>query len=179
MSSPLWSNIFGIPREKRALIEVLATLPAFEGLSTNEVAQVERGIHERRFKAGETVFDEGMPGAGMYIVREGEVVIRKMIGESHEVDLAVVREKSFFGEMALIDEMPRSASAIARTEAILYAFCKPDLENLLERNPHLAAKILNNVARMVCKRLVKTNDLVESLKQQLVTAGIQPDESSN
>ena len=77
MSNPLWANIFGIPREKRALIEVLGTLPAFEGLSTNEIAQVERGIHERRFKAGEIIFDENMPGAGMYIVREGEVPCRR------------------------------------------------------------------------------------------------------
>lgn len=167
MSNPLWANIFGIPREKRALIEVLGTLPAFEGLSPNEIAQVERGIHERRFKAGEIVFDENLPGAGMYIVRQGEVVISKQLADGRVLELAVVAEKSFFGEMALIDEMPRSATATARGETVLYAFCKPDLENLLDRNPRLAAKIVNNVAAMVCKRLVKSNEQLERLEARL------------
>jgi CRP-like cAMP-binding protein len=149
------------------MVELLATLPAFEGLSANEILQVERRLHTRTYRAGEVVFEEGMPGAGMYIVKDGEVVIRKRIGEDRSVDLATVHDRSFFGEMALIDEMPRSASATAVRDTVMLALGKPDLESLTEQNPRLAAKIIGNIARLICRRLVKANDNLETLQVEL------------
>ncbi len=165
----VWGNIFGSPREKKVIIETLGQLPAFEGLSKNDLAQVERVTHERRYKAGEPVFDEKMPGAGMYIVLSGEVVIEKLIGDDNKIELATVGEKCFFGELALIDEMPRSAGARAKIDSVLLAFCKPDLENLLEHNPGLAARIVRNVAKMICRRLVETNNRMEALETRIST----------
>jgi CRP-like cAMP-binding protein len=149
------------------MVELLRTLPAFEGLSANELLQIERRLHLRHYRADEVVFEEGMPGAGMYIVKEGEVVIRKRIGDGDIVDLAVVKERSFFGELALIDEMPRSASAHTARETVMLALGKPDLENLTEQNPKLAMKVLGNIARLVCKRLVRANENLETLQTEL------------
>ena len=128
---------------------------------------IERVIHQRRYNAGESIFGEDMLGAGMYIVKEGEVAITKKIKGDKEIELAVIGERNFFGEMALIDEMPRSASAIAKKDTILFAFCKPDLENIMERNPKVAAAIITNIARLVCKRLVQSNENREALEKNM------------
>lgn len=167
MDNPIWSYIFGPPKEKKAIIDLLGSLPAFEGLSANELAQVDRSIHQRRYAAGEMVFGEGMPGAGMYIVKEGEVVIRKAIDDRKSIELAVVGERNFFGELALIDEMPRSAGAVATKETALLALGKPDLEAIMERNPRLGAKIISNIAQLICKRLVKANENLEIVQNRL------------
>ncbi len=168
MENPVWSCFFSIPKEKKETIELMKSLPAFEGLSTRELVQVERVIHQRRYSFGEVVFDEDMPGAGMYIIKEGEVVIKKKIEDEKSIELAVIKERNFFGELALIDEMPRSASAITSKDTILFAFCKPDLENVRERNPRVAVKIISNIARLICKRLVKANENLEILEKKLI-----------
>ncbi len=163
MDNPIWTYIFGLPKEKQTVVELMKSLPAFEGLNQRELVAVERIIHQRRYGIGEVVFGENMPGAGMYIIKSGAVAIRKKISDADEIELAVIEENNFFGEMALIDEMPRSASAVAVKETILFALCKPDLENILDRNPKVAARIIINIARLICKRLVKANDNLEAL----------------
>lgn len=167
MDNPIWSYIFKAPKEKRAAIELLQSLPAFEGLGVKDLVQIERIIHQRSYRAGEVVFDEDMPGAGMYIITDGEVVVKKRIDVHRTIDLAVIKERHFFGEVALIDEIPRSASVVAVKDTVLLAFCKPDLENIIERNPKVALKIINNIARLICKRLVKANENLEIMQRKL------------
>jgi len=167
VESPLWGYVFGPPKEKRAMVELLRSLPVFDGLSTNELLQIDRTLHERRYAAGEIVFDEGMPGAGLYIVHSGEVSIRKRIEDSGSIVLTVIRERSFFGEMALLDEMPRSAGAVADKNTVLLALCQPDLDKLRDRNPKLALKVISNISKLVCRRLVRTNEALEALQGKL------------
>ncbi|MCK4448175.1 MAG: cyclic nucleotide-binding domain-containing protein, partial [Candidatus Marinimicrobia bacterium] len=66
----------------------------------------------------------------------------------------------FFGELSLLDEEVRSASAIAKDHSTLLGFLRPDLFSLLERNPELGNKILLNLARVIGARLRKTNELL-------------------
>ena len=75
--------------------------------------------------------------------------------------------------MALLVEMPRSATAVANIDSLLLAFCKPDFEKLIERNPRLGVKIMSNLSRMISQRLVKTNETLESLQNEVnrLTAG--------
>ena len=86
MDNPIWAYVFGPPKEKRAMVKLLQSLPAFEGLTLRELVAIERIIHQRCYRAGEMIFGEDVPGAGMYIVKEGEVVIKKRIGDDKEVD---------------------------------------------------------------------------------------------
>jgi CRP/FNR family cyclic AMP-dependent transcriptional regulator len=165
--NPIWSYFFGPPTEKKDMVELLRSLPVFEGLSTNELLVVDRMLHQRRYSVHEVVFEEDMPGAGLYIIKEGEIVIKKHIEGGEDVVLAVVKERSFFGEMALLEEMPRSAGAFAQKESILLALSKPDLESLNDRNPKLTLKIVNNIAALMCKRLVKANENLELLQNKI------------
>ena len=142
-------------------------LPVFESLTTGELVQIERVLHERHYTPGEVVFNEGEPGAGLYLIKKGEISIRKKIMGSDDLQLALIPERSFFGELALLDEMPRSASAIAVTQSILYGFSKPDLEHLLERNQRLGIKIIMNLSKLVSRRLVKSNENLELVQAEL------------
>ena len=122
MDNPIWSYFFRPPQEKMANIELMKELPVFESLTTGELVQIERVLHERQYSPDEVVFNEGEPGAGLYIIKKGEIAIRKKITGGDDIQLAIIPERSFFGELALLDEIPRSASACAVTQSILYGF---------------------------------------------------------
>jgi len=166
MENPIWSQI-RLPKKNSNILDVLEVIPAFDGLSRNELKLVGRLLHERRYKKGEIVFNEGEPGAGMYIVIAGEVAITRKMGGTAEVSLAVIKERSFFGELALLDEIPRSASALATVDTVLFGFSKPSLESLCSRNPRLGIKILSNLSRLLCRRLVNSNEAMEKLQDSL------------
>lgn len=166
MKNPLWDNVFGPPKDKRATIDLMQSLPPFIGLSTRELVQVERSIHERHYKVDEIVFDEDMLGAGLYIIKEGTVVIEKKISDDNFMTLATLEDNNFFGEIGLLDEIPRTARARVLKETTLFAFCKPDLENLIDRNPRCALVIINNIGALISKRLIKTNEFLETLTKE-------------
>jgi CRP/FNR family cyclic AMP-dependent transcriptional regulator len=167
MDNPIWSYFFRPPQEKMANIELMKELPVFESLTNGELVQIERVLHERHYSPGEVVFNEGEPGAGLYIIKKGDISIRKKIEGGEDIQLAVIPERSFFGELALLDEIPRSASAHVVTQAILYGFSKPDLEHLLERNSRLAIKIILNLSKLVSRRLIKSNENLELVQAEL------------
>jgi CRP/FNR family cyclic AMP-dependent transcriptional regulator len=175
MDNPIWSYFFHPPKEKKATIDLLKSLPVFDKLSIRELVQVERVLHERKYSPGETVFNEGEPGAGMYIVKKGEVTITHKTKDNVDFQLALIAERSFFGELALLEEMPRSATARAVVESVLYGFSKPDLENLLERNHNIGIKILLNLSRLLSRRLLKANENLESMQNELISLKIRSD----
>lgn len=177
MINPLWSYIFGPPKDRRTLLELLKTLPVFDGLTERDLIQVCRNLHLRNYRADELVFKEGEPGAGMYIIKSGEVIITKKLTADNEVQLAVIKEGNFFGELALLDETPRTASAHPSRDTVLLGFCKPDLDNIFERNPRLGIAILNNISRLVCRRLVAANELIRIQGEKLHAAGLSQGES--
>jgi len=165
----IWSTIVGPPKEKKAMVELLRSLIVFDGLSNNDLILIDRTLHLRTYQAGDIVFEEEMPGAGLYIIKEGEITIKKNIEGGSQINLAVIPSRSFFGELALVDEMPRSASAVASKESTLLAFGKPDLEKVKDRNPVLALKIISNISRLIAQRLVKANENIESLQKKINT----------
>lgn len=100
----------------------------------------------RSFAAGETVFSEREPGAVMYVVKEGEVDIR-VRGKTVET----VGPGGIIGEMALIDQQPRSATAVARTACQLVPINEERFQFLVQQTPYFALDVM----RMVVQRLRK------------------------
>jgi CRP/FNR family transcriptional regulator, cyclic AMP receptor protein len=173
VENPVWSFV-NLPKKSSNVLDVLAMLPAFDGLSRKDLKLVERMLHERRYRKDEIVFNEGEPGAGMYIVITGEVEIMRKTRDGAGLSLAVIRERSFFGELALLDEIPRSASAVAIADSVLFGFSKPSLESLCSRNPRLGIKILSNLSRLVCRRLLKSNEVMEKIQSSLSLKAAEP-----
>ena len=164
----LWKNLFSqrIIRQETTE-EVLSKVPAFSNLSARELKEVATIVHKREYRTGEPVFYQGDPGLGMYIVQDGEVSITILGKDGNERELATLNDGDFFGELALLDESPRSANAICKTEFTLIGFFRPDLFELIEKKNTLGIKIVLKLAEIVAQRLRQTDKELSKLKSQL------------
>lgn len=153
----LWAPVQVGEKRKPDVLEALREVPLFQGLSTGELKKLSRLLHARTYQAGEVIFREGDPGAGMYLVQQGEVAIVIRLADGGERQLACLSERQFFGEMALLEDAPRSASAVARVRTELLGFFEPDLEGLIERDSRLGSRVLWNLARLMASRLRASN----------------------
>jgi CRP-like cAMP-binding protein len=135
----------------------------FRDLSDRELALVSGISAERDYSAEEVVFHEGEVGDAFYAVLEGKVRISKYVAGIGEEALAVLEKGSYFGEMALIDEFPRSASAIAHTDCRLLLMDKADFNKLLSQDKELAYKLLWVFCQTLSRRLRETNEKITSL----------------
>lgn len=100
---------------------------------------------EKKLNSGEVLFEEGDKGEVMYLIREGKIKITKGKGEDEKV-LAVLKEGDFFGEMAIIERSPRSASAIAASEVSLLVIDKETFRSKIKENP-LIEYVLETLSR--------------------------------
>ncbi len=156
----LWKNVLGV-REASPDADVLEHVPLFEDLTARERAALHRVLHRREYVAGESVFVQGEPGLGMYIIARGRISIQS---EPTGRELVELRDGDFFGEIALLNEVIRTATARAKTDCTLLSLFQPDLMGLLERSPRLGVKILLSLARLVGMRLVEVSDELETLR---------------
>ena len=164
--SSVWSNIFNTPTEKSDLENSLQAIPMFKELSKKDISLVTKLINSRSYIAGEQIFTQGDPGLGLYIIRNGEVTIKKFTSESEGLHLATLFKGDFFGELALIDGEKRSASAIAKTDTKIAVIFKPDLDEFIEKYPQKGIKILKGVLQIITYRLRKMDDDFLSIKEQ-------------
>lgn len=154
----LWKSLVGGPRVTED--DLLSAIPLFEDLAPRELDAVQRLLHRRDYVAGESVFAQGEPGLGMYIIVRGAVSIQS---EPSGRELVELTDGDFFGEIALLNEVIRSATARAKTDCTLLSLFQPDLLGLLDRNPRLGVKVLLALARLVGLRLVEVSDEVDGL----------------
>ncbi|MEM0964118.1 MAG: cyclic nucleotide-binding domain-containing protein, partial [Bacteroidota bacterium] len=143
--------------------DLISTIPLFEDLSSREVDAVRRLLHRREYVAGESIFVQGEPGLGMYIIARGAVSIQS---EPSGRELVELVNGDFFGEIALLNEVIRTATARASTDCTLLSLFQPDLLGLLDRNPRLGVKVLLALSRLVGLRLVEVSEEVEQLTRE-------------
>lgn len=110
------------------------------------------------YSSGEVIFQEGDPGEALYIVMAGTVRISKFIPGAGEEAMAFLERGEYFGEMALIDDHPRSATAIAHTDCRLLSIGKSDFWELLGSDRDLASQVLWDFCRVLSRRLRETSD---------------------
>jgi len=132
----------------------------FHGLSPEEVEDL---LHQGKivvYRKGQTVFHEGMLGSNLFIVLSGKIGIynkNEIIATCHVGDA--------FGEMAVLNKRPRSATASALTEARLYTLDEKQINQLLEK--HVAVRLLMNIIHVLSKRLETANEANIQLRKQL------------
>jgi CRP/FNR family cyclic AMP-dependent transcriptional regulator len=159
----LWGNIFKVRQKKEdAIRDILKRVPIFEDLGGRDLDRIERILHRREYGQDDIIFLQGQPGLGMYIIEEGTIEI---LSEPEKVHLAELHSGEFFGELALLDDSPRTATVIARTYCKLLCLFQPDLFDLIDRNRRLGIKILFRLASTIGQRLKKMNEyLSETMK---------------
>jgi len=134
----------------------------FQNLTNEELTSVARIGATESFKEGDPIFKEGSVGDKLYIIVSGSVRISRKIDHSEEA-LAILKPGDFFGEMALIEDIERSADAIAHEDSSLLTIKKDDFESLLFVDKELAYSILWSFVRTLSARLRETNEKIKSL----------------
>ncbi len=142
--------------------EVLRIQPLFAEMPTSDLENLASAFFEKNFTPGAVLFAEGMPGEVLYLVLKGRLEILKTAANGTEVVLATLKEGEFLGEMSLIDNLPRTATARTAGEATCLAMTKKSFHQLVEKYPAVAVKLLTTFLRTTNDRLRKAN---ESIKQ--------------
>ena len=133
-------------------------------------------LNERRLRKGQVLFREDDSGNEMFVVRSGTMLISKQVTGSVEQVLAHVPAGDFFGEMALFDQSPRSATLQAETDVMLLVLDRPNLEELIESNPRAAAAFFFTLVQVFIERLRASGDLVaEVTRWGLEATGLDVD----
>lgn len=139
-------------------LKVLAGIPIFSGLPQSYLRRIVELGTEEEHRTNTIIFPEGDVGDKFYLILSGAVRISRTVPGMGEEALAILRAGSYFGEMALIDEFPRSADARCHETCKLFVLKKEDLEDLLFVDRDLAYEILWNFVRTLSGRLRETND---------------------
>ena len=121
--------------------ETLRKVPLFADLDDRELQQIASSMRERRYGAGDVLTQEGSGGVGFFVVEEGEADVN-VGGEAK----GSVGPGDYFGEIALINESPRTATLTARTDMVCYGMTPWDFRPLVESNSAIAWKLLTAMA---------------------------------
>jgi CRP/FNR family cyclic AMP-dependent transcriptional regulator len=127
-------------------LEILAKVPLFAGLSSRQLGKLLVKFFEKEYGPGETIFNEGDPGKALFVVLAGSVSICRALNEGEEL-LAQLSAGDYFGELALIDDQPRFASARATEAARLLILYRSDFEELMEGQRVLAIQVMGNLLK--------------------------------
>jgi CRP-like cAMP-binding protein len=145
-------------------LESLRKIPLFAGVGEDDLDEVASHLIERRFPKGATIVEEGTPGDYMYVIREGRVKVTKLSDDGREKILQMLGEGAFFGEMALLDQAPRSATVKTLSPVRLLALSRVDFLSVLRRSPDLSMAVIQELTR----RLRETDEQASSLSFQRV-----------
>ncbi|MEJ2663789.1 MAG: cyclic nucleotide-binding domain-containing protein, partial [Spirochaetia bacterium] len=137
--------------------------------------KIDKSMYKKYLKelgAGQTIFSEGDHGDEMYVIIEGAVEIRKSTSASTTKTLIILQRGDIFGEMSIIEDKPRSATAVTTVPTKLLCMNEELFESVLKKNNDFAYKII----RMLAERLRKTNAIIKNImstnKQNQILTGI-------
>jgi CRP/FNR family transcriptional regulator len=150
-----------------ALIALLKKVSIFKSLSNEAIERVAGVLKTRTLQAGEVLFNLGDPGDEMIIVRKGEVAIYMPNAGAPQSGqaLRIFRSKDILGEMALIDRLPRSASARAETRATIAALDIETFKNLIESHPEVAMGVMSGLSEKIRYTTEFINNMAKEMQK--------------
>ncbi len=141
------------------IVDLVKAVPIFSDLDDEEIKKVaEIGINQKFSKNG-IVFLEDEEGAALFIIISGKVKIVRTDDDGGEVILSILGKGDFFGEMAILDGLPRSATVVSIDNSELFMIHRRDFLHLIERSPHVAVSLL----RELTSRLRRSDGQIKSL----------------
>ena len=158
----LWKN-------KTALVFALEQIPFFDDLSEDEMTTLMNYMSLYELDAGEILFKEGEIGQYVSFVVEGKMDVLKKSITGSEISIATISHGYALGEMALIDQSPRSATIRAQTKATLAVLPQSAFKIILKNQPAIGIKILTGFARFQTENLRKTSDQLNAYTHLLST----------
>ncbi|MSU57892.1 MAG: cyclic nucleotide-binding domain-containing protein [Pedosphaera sp.] len=125
----------------------LESAELFRNLRPDEVRALRQVALEREYAAGQEIFREGDRGDGVYVVKSGTVEISGLLNQTTRRNFSQIKPGGMFGEMAVIEHRPRSASATAISDTIVYFIPRGEMLHLIERSPGLALSLLQQISQ--------------------------------
>ncbi len=161
-----WHSLFERDPDPSDLNTILHDTPLFAELTSSEMRQIIRLVHQRHYEPGERVFGQSDPGLGVYIIKKGEVRIVSRTGEVVR-EIALLRDGDFFGELSLLDEGPRAGTAFVTEPTEVISFFRPDLLTLMSRAPRLGVKLILRLSAILAERLRRVDAQTIPLRTEL------------
>ncbi|HZI11458.1 MAG TPA: cyclic nucleotide-binding domain-containing protein [Myxococcus sp.] len=140
---------------------ILKKVALFEGLTQGQLAKVAQLGYSRDYPAGAFLFREGDSSQEMYVIAQGKVRISKSVPGIGEEALAILEPGQYFGEMAVIEDSPRSADAIAHSSCTVWVMERAKLDQLMFTDKDLAYVLLWTFVRTLSERLRETNEKIK------------------
>jgi len=138
----------------------LATVPLFKSLDTVERERFAELVREKSYPKGSVIVFEDDPGDALFVVRSGRVKVVLLAEDGREVILGLLSVGEHFGELALIDDQPRSAHVIAMEESSILVLRRDDFRRRVEANPVVAWALLQELSRRLRRADVTIGNLV-------------------
>jgi CRP/FNR family transcriptional regulator, cyclic AMP receptor protein len=146
-------------------VESLAKIPIFQKLSLSDLEILGALWDQRSFKQGQILFHKGEIGSSMFVIEKGTIEISVPFKEGKDqIHVSQLREGDFFGELSLIDGLPRTATAKAEEDSVVLVMPRQEFITFLLERPAVAIAMMGEIGM----RLRKTNDLVTSLASKNV-----------
>ena len=142
----------------------LQAFPLLEGLGGDELARITRHFVRRDYPEGEVLFQEGDPGDRLCLLASGSVEISILVPGGSRARIVTNAEGSLFGEAALLDGGPRSATAQAVEATTVYELTRTALDEISRSEPAIAIKLMTNLARLMSLRMRETNEILRELE---------------
>jgi CRP-like cAMP-binding protein len=141
------------------IARTLRTSVLFERAHEASLADVARHLRRRRFRRGEVIFHQGDPGDALHLVSSGAVKIVLPSAEGDEAIIATLGSGDFFGELALLDGAPRSATAVAQEACETWTLSRDLFQDLLDRDASLRASLLAGLTHELRRLTGQVEDL--------------------
>jgi CRP/FNR family cyclic AMP-dependent transcriptional regulator len=137
----------------------LKQVPLFAGLADEDIRDLMSVAKRRTFRSGEVIFHREDPGQVLYVIKEGKVKISLVSPDGQEISLVVFGKGECFGELTILDGLPRSADAIAMEKVECYTLQRSDFHKAIMNNPKIAIQVME----VLSNRLRSTDQMVEDL----------------
>ena len=152
----------------------LRQLGLFGGLDDASLGELGQTLGAFDVSPGEAVFHEGDDGRDMFVLLEGEMEVLKRSKRDHETRVAVLGPGDWFGEMAILDVLPRSATVRAIAPSTLLRVTASDLDGLYRRDLRSYSLIMMNIAREMSRRLRVADGLLAELVANVLDEYTRP-----
>jgi CRP-like cAMP-binding protein len=151
-----WLHRFFRDPAHAAALTFFRTVPLFQGLSQRQLGLVMAAAQPRHYQVGERLFEEGEPGKAIFIIRSGQIELTRRVGEKQRT-LSVLGAGQMFGEMAILDNVKRTASATVKEEGTILLLYIATLDDLIDRHPGLGVKLLRKISIVLSTMLRRAN----------------------
>lgn len=165
--------------ETREMVDTLRSVSALGHLSSGALHAMASTTHRRTYRRGESLYYEGDPGLGLYVVESGRIRLVSDSDANRNRELRELEADDMFGGLSILGDFRRMETAETVTEACVLGFFRPDLKNVIRRNPKAGTEIVMALARRVATQHVEAVRLVKERAGQELAMDVYSEAASH